>query len=314
LTLAGEFGHERKVASLLARQTSAVAGMTMSQTADSLAGLAALFVRMDSTDESAALTAKNEAARLLAAARMSFSAIAEQLEQRRLLIPPDLVAAIKRMDLPGEGDAAFYGTRKLLGRAKLSFEHIARALAAASVSAAERDALAQELAALREAYERQQGIIAGLKPMTGLSLGPLQRIWRPILVVAAVVLTIGLGAWGGARALVDFGGDIADALGPGRAPAVVDEPAQPPSQPPVDQPIQPSMPPQQNAHRGEEKTTAPSPAIEHPRRGQTPAQQASRTQRPPRRESVTEEAEDEPLLRTRRCWGGVGACNWGGAR
>jgi len=93
--------------------------------------LACLFVRMDGLDSSAALAAKNDAARLLTAAQLSFTAIAGQLEERRLLMPPDIIAAIKRIDLPGEGDAAFVGARKLLARAKLGFQDIASILAAA---------------------------------------------------------------------------------------------------------------------------------------------------------------------------------------
>jgi hypothetical protein len=115
------------------------------------------------------------------------------LEERRLLMPPDIIAAIKRIDLPGEGDAAFVGARKLLARAKLGFQDIAQALEHASVSPAEHAALAREFVALRNIYLRQQGAIAGLKLMLGFTGfgGFLQRsLARTGLLWGAVMVTV----------------------------------------------------------------------------------------------------------------------------
>ena len=129
------------------------------------ADLARLFVQMDDADSALALRAKNQAAKLLASAQLNFKAIAEQVEQRRLVLPPDIVAAIKRIDLPGEGDAAFIGRRKMLARAKLGFHHIAEALEHGGVNPAEHAATEAELARLRAEYHQQQRTIAGLRIM-----------------------------------------------------------------------------------------------------------------------------------------------------
>ena len=74
---------------------------------DRAAELASLLTRMDEANEAAALRAKNQAAEILTEAGLNISALAAQIEERQLLMPPDIVAAIKRKDLPGEGDAAF---------------------------------------------------------------------------------------------------------------------------------------------------------------------------------------------------------------
>ena len=143
---------------------------------DRAAELASLLTRMDEANEAAALRAKNQAAEILAEADLSFSALATQIEERQLLMPPDIVAAIKRMDLPGEGDAAFIGARKLLQRAKLGFGRIAEALDNTGVSPAEHSSLEEEFTKLQHAYWaerdkniRQQGTIIGLKAATGQS-------------------------------------------------------------------------------------------------------------------------------------------------
>jgi len=181
---------------------------------------------MDGGDGDAALAAKKEVARLLADAQLSFAAIAEQLEQRRLLMPPDIIAALKRIDLPGEGDAAFVGARKLLSRAKLSFQDIAQALEHRGVSSAEHAALAQEFAVLRNVHLRQQGTIAGLKLRLGFSWfgGFRQRSWRRIILLSAALMVAVL-AFTAGRGLVEFGRGLAR-TGADRRVAVLNQTAQ----------------------------------------------------------------------------------------
>jgi hypothetical protein len=140
----------------------------MSATA-STADFAQCLVLMDDQDARKALVAKNEAAAILAAAQLNFSAVADQIEQRRLLLPANIVAAIKRMDLPHEGDAAFRGACRLLAHAKLGFRHIAEALDNAAVSHAEHQAVTAELAHLTSLYQAERRKVLQLKIALGFS-------------------------------------------------------------------------------------------------------------------------------------------------
>jgi hypothetical protein len=78
-----------------------------------------LFVHMDDADSAGARRAKDQAATLVASAQLNFKPIGEQNERRRrLLLPPDIIAALKRIYLPGDEDAAFLGSHKMLFRTK----------------------------------------------------------------------------------------------------------------------------------------------------------------------------------------------------
>jgi hypothetical protein len=184
---------------------------------DKAAYLDRLFVQMDAPGDNEALAAKQRVASLLTGAELSFGKIGEQIEQRRLLLSPDIVAAIKRIDLKGEGDAAFIGTRKMLARAKLSFQHIAEALDASSVHPAEYAALERELCQLRAVYVRQQIEIAGLKILLGSTRLTefLRYSWRPIFL-ASVFIAIGFGAFQISRGLVAM---VSSLVGIGHATA-----------------------------------------------------------------------------------------------
>jgi hypothetical protein len=84
---------------------------------------------MDAEDPVVAQAAKDRAAQTLSNARLSFSKMAELIEQRRLLLRPRIVAGIKRMDQPGMlGDAAFRDTGSALRREGQSFRQIAEAI------------------------------------------------------------------------------------------------------------------------------------------------------------------------------------------
>ena len=139
-------------------------------------------------------------------------------------MPPDIVAAIKRMDLPGEGDAAFIGARKLLQRAKLGFGRIAEALDNTGVSPAEHSSLEEEFTKLQHAYWaerdkniRQQGTIIGLKAATGQS-------WAPLGVLAGLV-AVAILHYGGAGALMGIGAGMTRAVTLAPAAAVPAPPA-----------------------------------------------------------------------------------------
>ena len=99
---------------------------------DDMALLKQAMEQMDAEDPEVAQAAKDRAAQTLGDAKLSFSKIAELIEQRRLLLRPRIVAGIKRMDQPGMlGDAAFRDAGSALRREGQSFRQIAEAIESA---------------------------------------------------------------------------------------------------------------------------------------------------------------------------------------
>jgi hypothetical protein len=96
---------------------------------DDMASLKQAMEQMDADDIAVAEAAKDRAAQILSDAKLSFSKMAELIEQRRLLLRPKIVTSIKRMDQPDTlGDAAFRDTGASLRREGQSFRQIAEAL------------------------------------------------------------------------------------------------------------------------------------------------------------------------------------------
>ena len=96
---------------------------------DDMALLKQAMEQMDADDVAVAEAAKDRAAKVLSDAKLSFSKMAELIEQRQLLLRPRIVAGIKRMDQPGMlGDAAFRDTGSALRREGQSFRQIAEAI------------------------------------------------------------------------------------------------------------------------------------------------------------------------------------------
>jgi hypothetical protein len=89
---------------------------------DDMALLKQAMGQMDAEDPVVAQAAEERAAQILGDAKLSFSKMAELIEQRRLLLRPMIVANIKRMDQPGMlGDAAFRNAGSALRREGQSF-------------------------------------------------------------------------------------------------------------------------------------------------------------------------------------------------
>ena len=85
--------------------------------------------QMDADDATISQAAKDRAAQILSDSKLSFSKMAELIEQRRLLLRPKIVASIRRMDQPELlGDAAFRDAGTSLRREGQSFRQIAEAL------------------------------------------------------------------------------------------------------------------------------------------------------------------------------------------
>jgi hypothetical protein len=96
---------------------------------DDMTALKQAMGEMDAEDPAVAEAAKDRAARILGDARLSFSKMAELIEQRRLLLRPKIVANIKRMDQPAMlGDAAFRDAGSALRREGQTFRQIAEAI------------------------------------------------------------------------------------------------------------------------------------------------------------------------------------------
>ena len=96
---------------------------------DDMAALKQAMEQMDAEDPDEAQAAKERAAQTLSDAKLSFSKIAELIEQHRLLLRPRIVSGIKRMDQPGMlGDAAFRDASSALRREGQSFRQIAEAI------------------------------------------------------------------------------------------------------------------------------------------------------------------------------------------
>src|SRR5215813_555900 len=96
---------------------------------DDMTSLKQAMAQMDAEDPAAAEAAKARAAQILSDAKLSFSKLAELIEQRRLLLRPKIVANLKRMDEPDMlGDAAFRDAGSALRREGQSFRQIAEAI------------------------------------------------------------------------------------------------------------------------------------------------------------------------------------------
>ncbi len=96
---------------------------------DDMPRLKQAMEQMDAEDPVVAQAAKDRAAQTLSNAKLSFSKMAELIEQRRLLLRPRIVANIKRMDQPGMlGDTAFRDAGSALRKEGQSFRQIAEAI------------------------------------------------------------------------------------------------------------------------------------------------------------------------------------------
>jgi hypothetical protein len=118
---------------------------------DDMPRLKEAMEQMDAEDPTVAQAAKDRVAQTLSDAKLSFSKMAELIEQRRLLLRPRIVSGIKRMDQPGTlGDAAFRDTGSALRREGQSFRQIAEAIELAARPSLRYEDLAQKSEPLYE--------------------------------------------------------------------------------------------------------------------------------------------------------------------
>lgn len=163
---------------------------------DDMAALKQAMEQMDAEDPDEAQAAKDRTAQALSDAKLSFSKIAELIEQRRLLLRPRIVSGIKRMDQPGMlGDAAFRDTGSALRREGQSFRQIAEALEFSTRPTPASDPRYEEPAPASEPLPQMTGppvydmTDAPTYDMPGDPVEPRESLWiRALLRVGSIFL------------------------------------------------------------------------------------------------------------------------------
>ena len=171
---------------------------------DDMALLKQAMERMDAEDPTVAQAAKDKAAQILGEAKLSFSKMAELIQQRRLLLQPAILARIKRMDQPGMlGDAAFRDTGSALRKEGQSFLQIAEAIEGTGrLAPGDRDQISEPLhpIAIEPFYQMANepdspAWLSALALVAGIILFPLRHPMRfAAIALLAVVLFYGFRA------------------------------------------------------------------------------------------------------------------------
>jgi hypothetical protein len=174
---------------------------------DDMAQLKRAMEQMDAEDPTVAQAAKDRAALILNEARLSFSKLAELIEQRRLLLLPAILARIKRMDQPGMlGDAAFRDTGSALRKEGQSFFQIAEAIELSNAYAPRSPEPAQTSEPFYQMASEPPEAPAWLRALmvvVGIVLFPLRHPLRFLAIgLLAVVLFYAL------RGVVDVGQQV----------------------------------------------------------------------------------------------------------
>ncbi len=281
---------------------------------DDMASLKQAMEQMDADDATVAQAAKDRAAQILSEAGLSFSKMADLIEQRRLLLRPRIVASIKRMDQPAMlGDAAFRDTHASLRKEGQSFRQIAEALELRAQPASRYEAPVQRPALM--AFEQSPDQPAEQDAPPFILSAVLYPLRNPIRVLVIAIL---------AAVLFNIVRDFPGPIRPGRglpasdstarrlaeaspSPASPAPPAATPSASPSDQPS-PMSP----------STATPSPpGAAASANGAAPAGSVADRTRTARSRMI-DDFMPERLRRHSRsagpCRGGIGGCYWGGGQ
>lgn len=275
---------------------------------DNMASLKQAMEQMDADDATIAQSAKDRAAQILSDAGLSFSKMADLIEQRRLLLRPRIVASIKRMDQPAMlGDSAFRDTHASLRKEGQSFRQIAEALELRAQPASRYEAQVARPALMAFEQEPDEPAEQAAPPFVlGVLLYPLRN---PIRVLVIAILAVVL-----FNVVRDFPGTIRPGRGlpssdntARRLAEASPSPNPTPSNSPADQPS-PASP----------STTPSSPPGAAPSaNGSAPAGSAADRTRTARSRAI-DDFMPERLRRNSRsagpCLGGIGGCYWGGVR
>jgi hypothetical protein len=290
--------------------------------------------QMDAHDPAVAEAAKNRAAHILGASKLSFSKMAELIEQRRLLLRPRIVASIKRMDQPEMfGDAAFRDASSALRREGQSFRQIAEAIEL-NGGAAARYGESEPASEPRHQPEMADEWVApawlsALDLVAGIVFFPLRHPLRffTIALLAFVLFNtlrgfVGFGQQvsgfvdgvAGARQRVDKAvSSVMSSFDDKQTSRQPQETAAPPASPaPIPSPSTAAPSPTPSA-----VPTAPPASASLPNAGEAASNQAA-SDRPRTVRRAFEDLMPTGLRRNSRlagpCIGGAGGCYWGGGR
>lgn len=294
-----------------------------------MASLKRAMVQMDAEDPAVAEAAKDRAAKLLSDEGLNFSKLAALIEQRRLLLRPNILTNLKRMDQPEiVSDPAFRAAAAALRREGQSFRQIAEALELNGGTAAR-----YEDTTLRNEVPVQSEPVGPWPRASALGMRiisyPLRHPIRFLTIALLAVLLFngmrdltGLGRrvsgyagdisvarerWDAARSWVSsfFEKRLTPTSKDTAATQTADTPSPtnppPPAVPPTG-PAAPSTPPA--------TTTAP------PSKAAPPSKPAGTDRRQAAQRSTIEEWVPPEIRRKSRssgpCVGGIGGCYWGG--
>jgi hypothetical protein len=306
---------------------------------DDMASLKQAMEQMDAEDIAVAQAARDRAAQILREAKLSFSKIAELIEQRRLLLRPKIVTSIKRMDqFETLGDAAFRETGSLLRRGGQSFGQIAEAIEFSGRPAHRYEDPEQKSEPLHQMeMESEPGAAARLRVPAFVARIVFFPLRHPIQFLVTAFLAIWLfnalrdfvtaGQQGAARQLADAALSSVSSFVDKRisrqsqqaaappTPATPSLPSTTPSVGPATAPAPPATTPAPSAN--ESAPPALPPAAPAGPTASTPRLDSAAKNRPrtvqPR---AFEYAMPEEIRRNSQmagpCIGGVGGCYWGG--
>ena len=299
-----------------------------------MASLKMAMVQMDAEDAAVAEAAKDRAAKILSDAGLNFSKLAEQIEQRRLLLRPRIVTSIKRMDQPEMlGDAAFRDAVASLRREGQSFRQIAEALELNGGTAPRYDtALRNEVP-----YQSEpEGPWPRTRTLAMRIAGyPVRHPIRFLTIaLLAVLLFNGLRDLTGlGRRVSGYAGDVSAARGRWDAvtssvssffekrltPSSQQATAPPASTAPTPSPSPANPPPSAAPPTGPSGATAPpATTTAPPSKAAPPSKPPAKDRRSAERSRTLEEWVPPEIRRNSReggrCIGGMGGCYWGGGQ
>jgi hypothetical protein len=318
---------------------------------DDMASLKRAMEQMDAQDTAVAEAAKARAARILDDSKMSFSKMAELIEQRRLLLRPKIVASIKHMDEPDMlGDAAFRDAGYALRRDGQSFRQIAEAIELIGGPAPRYEDPVQTSEALHQMELADEPVVpawlSALAFVVNIVFFPVRHPLRffTIALLAFVLFNtlrgfVGFGQQisgfvdgvAGARQRVDRAVSSVSSFVDKRLSGQSQEAAPPPSAAPIPSPptaapspqvaaspsaTAPSPPPAASSTASTAPTSAPAPSA-----NEAASAPPSTAPAAPAASTPNLDARAIPSARIRRnsriagpCIGGVGGCYWGGNR
>ena len=313
---------------------------------DDMASLKQAMEQMDAEDAAVAEAARERAAKVLSDANLSFSKMAELIEQRRLLLRPKILASIKRMDQPDMlGEAAFRDAGISLRREGQSFRQIAEAMEFNGGPALRHEDPVRNIEPQYPGMESELRAPRWLRALNFLLRIVFFPVRRPIrflmIALVAFMLFNTLRGFGVGRLISGYVADVSsarqradtamssvssfvekritrpsqDAAAPPTPPAPIASPSpagSPPSSTPSAGPAAPVPPTNVPAA----PATAPSPRLDTKSApaARSAASDRSRAAQPPAFDDLMPERMRRNSRVAGPCIGGVGGCYWGGGR